>query len=175
MGFFSTLCSLAFAAVALSSATSAKTILFVGNSFTYGALSLETSPGKSLEWHWANRRSVLDRRWDRIVLQEYSTLDIDRPGDPANLVAHSGELAGMFKARNPRARIGLVATWSRPDLIYSSGKPWSGKAIAICGRLDGQWFTATMIIDGDGSARGMLGCRSFGSEKAAREALAQAH
>ncbi len=47
--------------------------------------------------------------------------------------------------------------------------------VAICGRLDGKWYAATMIIDGDGSARGMLGCRSFGSEKAAREALTQAH
>ena len=47
--------------------------------------------------------------------------------------------------------------------------------IAICGRLDGKWFAATMIVDGEGSARGMLGCRSFGSERAAREALAQAH
>jgi hypothetical protein len=46
--------------------------------------------------------------------------------------------------------------------------------VAICGRLDGNWFAATMIIDGDGSARGMLGCQSFGSERAAREALAQA-
>jgi hypothetical protein len=47
--------------------------------------------------------------------------------------------------------------------------------VAICGRLDGKWFAATMIIDGEGSARGMLGCRSFRSEKAARKALTQAH
>ncbi len=47
--------------------------------------------------------------------------------------------------------------------------------IAICGRLDGKWFAATMIIDGDGSSHGMLACRSFRSEKAARKALAQAH
>ena len=47
--------------------------------------------------------------------------------------------------------------------------------VAICGRLDGEWFAATMIVDGEGSARGMLGCRSFGSEMAARTALAQAH
>ena len=47
--------------------------------------------------------------------------------------------------------------------------------IAICGRLDGEWYAATMIVDGDGNARGMLGCRSFGSERAAREALEEAH
>lgn len=47
--------------------------------------------------------------------------------------------------------------------------------VAICGRLDRKWFVATMIIDGDGNAQGMLGCRSFRSERAARKALAAAH
>jgi hypothetical protein len=47
--------------------------------------------------------------------------------------------------------------------------------VAICGRLDGRWFMATMIVDGEGNAQGMLGCRSFGRERAARQALGQAH
>ena len=47
--------------------------------------------------------------------------------------------------------------------------------VAICGRLDREWFMATMIIDGDGGAYGMLACRAFGTERAAREALTGAH
>ena len=47
--------------------------------------------------------------------------------------------------------------------------------VAICGRLGGKWFAATMIVDGEGSAHGMLGCRSSGNEMAARKAMAQAH
>lgn len=47
--------------------------------------------------------------------------------------------------------------------------------VAICGRLDGTWFVATMIVDGDGQAHGMLGCRACASKRAAREALATAH
>ena len=47
--------------------------------------------------------------------------------------------------------------------------------VAICGRLDGRWFMAMMIVDGDGNAQGMLGCRSFGRERSARQALLQAH
>ena len=43
--------------------------------------------------------------------------------------------------------------------------------VAICGRLDGRWFAATMIVDGDGNAHGMLGCRSVHDRKAAREAM----
>ena len=43
--------------------------------------------------------------------------------------------------------------------------------VAIYGRLDGQWFAATMIVDGDGNAHGMLGCRTFRGGEAAREAM----
>jgi hypothetical protein len=47
--------------------------------------------------------------------------------------------------------------------------------VAIMGRLDGKWFAAKCIVDGDGRAHGMLGCRTFESEKAAREAFGNAH
>ena len=154
--------------LSLASPGSAKSILFVGNSFTFGALSpvmnwqagsvtdlnhdgiggvpalfkrfadesglkfevsLETSPGKTLEWHWRNRRALLDRRWDDVVLQEYSTLDPDHPGDPAQFIAASDKLARMFHALNPKVRIALTATWSRPDQTYPAGRAWSGKRI----------------------------------------------
>lgn len=44
--------------------------------------------------------------------------------------------------------------------------------VAICGRIDGRHFVATVIIDGDGNAHGMLGRRTFDSAKAARSAFA---
>ncbi len=47
--------------------------------------------------------------------------------------------------------------------------------IAICGRLDGEWFVAAMIVDGDGNAQGMLGCRRFDTRGDAKMALATAH
>ena len=147
----------------------AETILFVGNSFTFGAhspvhhmgahrvtdlngtgvggvpalfkrfteqagldydVSLETEGGRSLAWHLANRRVQIDRRWDRVVLQDYSTLNPQRPGDPAETIASVDTLARLFTARNPRVRLLLDSTWSRPDLTYRSGSPWSGQGIA---------------------------------------------
>jgi len=146
--------SLALTALLLAVPASAQSILFVGNSFTFGALSpvmewnartvtdlnhdgvggvpalfkrfadeagltldvtLETAAGQTLDWHWRTRQSALDRAWDYVVLQEYSTLDPDRPGDATKLLSASGQLATMFHARNPNVKIGLVATWSRPD------------------------------------------------------------
>jgi len=44
--------------------------------------------------------------------------------------------------------------------------------VAIWGQLDGEYFFATMIVDGDGNAHGMIGRRGFASEKAARCAFA---
>lgn len=46
--------------------------------------------------------------------------------------------------------------------------------VRILGRLDGRWFVATMIVDGDGNARGLLGNRSFHSERSAQQAYADA-
>jgi hypothetical protein len=46
--------------------------------------------------------------------------------------------------------------------------------IQILGRLDGRWFVATCIIDGDGNAHGMLGCCEFCNESAARNAFSNA-
>jgi hypothetical protein len=102
------------AALATVQPVFAKTILVVGNSFTYGELSpvrtyktntvtdlnksgvggvpalfkaftaqagldydvsLETVPGVGLDYHYAQKRAVLDRRWDEVVLQSFSTLD----------------------------------------------------------------------------------------------------
>jgi hypothetical protein len=47
--------------------------------------------------------------------------------------------------------------------------------IAILGRLDGKWFCATMLVDGEGQAHGMMGCRQFGSVGKARDAMRNAH
>ena len=160
--------SLALTSLLLAAPASAKSILFVGNSFTFGALSpvmdwgapsvtdlnhdgvggvtalfkrfadesglryqvsLETAAGRSLRWHWENRRALLDRKWDDVVLQEYSTLDPDRPGDWTRLLSASRQFATMFRGRNPKVRIGLVATWSRPDQTYPREGHWAGQPI----------------------------------------------
>ena len=162
--------ALILAALLASSATpaSAETILFVGNSFTFGSnspvlryragsvtdlngdriggvpalfklfteeagldyrVSLETAAGETLKWHWQNKRALLDKPWDHVVLQEYSTLDPERAGNPAELVEYSGRLAAMFRKRNAAARIGLVATWSRPDQTFLPSGHWYGKPI----------------------------------------------
>jgi hypothetical protein len=155
-------------AAALGAADQPRTILFVGNSFTFGAMSdvmtyrkdsvsdlngdgmggvpalfkrfadesglkynvsLETAAGQTLKWHFENKKSVIDRSWDAVVLQQYSTLDPDRPGDVTETIPAARALTELFRTRNPGVDISLVATWTRPDQTYPSGMHWSGQPV----------------------------------------------
>lgn len=155
-------------ATALGSAEPPRRILFIGNSFTFGAMSgvmtygkdsvtdlngdgmggvpalfkrfadeaglqynvsLETAAGQTLAWHLANKRAAIGRPWDAVVLQQYSTLSPDKPGDPTDTIPAARELTQLLRHRNRRVDISLVATWSRPDLTYPSGKHWSGQPV----------------------------------------------
>ncbi len=160
----------ALAALALAGANPARagTILFVGNSFTFGAcsavmryhpervsdlngdgiggvpalfktfadqagldwqVSLETSPGKDLAWHLDNKLPLIQRPWDVVVLQGYSTLDAQRPGDPTRHVAAAKALAERFHASNPKVSVRLETTWTRADQTWRKGGHWFGKPV----------------------------------------------
>ena len=155
-------------AAALTTAQPTTTILFVGNSFTFGAMSdvmtyrkdsvhdlngdgmggvpalfkrfadelglrydvsLETAAGQTLGWHLANKWQALDHRWDAVVLQQYSTLSPDHPGDVTDTIPAARGLTRLLRQHNSHVDISLVATWSRPDLTYPPGKRWSGEPI----------------------------------------------
>src|SRR5882672_4672988 len=137
----------ALAMLALPQPAFAKSILFVGNSFTYGELSpvktykansvadlnntgiggvpalfkafatqagldyevsLETVPGVGLDYHYDEKRALLDRKWDEVVLQSFSTLDQKHAGDPALLVKFTGVFSDMLHKRNPDVKIYLT-------------------------------------------------------------------
>ncbi len=160
---------LGMAARGFGSPAPARTILFVGNSFTFGDrspvrgfhpdrvtnlnndgyggvpalfktfttqagldydVSMETSPGKSLEWHYTQERAQLQGKWDVVTLQGYSTLDEKHPGDPADQIKGAHDLASMFVAANPATKVYLVSTWSRADQTYQPNGHWYGKPIA---------------------------------------------
>lgn len=46
--------------------------------------------------------------------------------------------------------------------------------VAICGCLDGKWFTAIMLVDGDANAHGMTRCRVARGRKKARDGMLHA-
>ena len=94
------------------------------------AVSLETQGGQSLAFHYDQRRQLFDRAWDVVVLQEYSTLDRDRPGDATRYIRSVGQLGTLLRVRNHAVKVELMATWSRADQVYQPGGPWFGKPVA---------------------------------------------
>lgn len=93
------------------------------------AVSLETSGGKGLDFHFKEKAAVIGRAWDRVVMHGYSTLDREKPGDPALLIQSAKQVAELLHAKNPKADIRLMATWSRADQIYPKTGHWHGKPV----------------------------------------------
>jgi hypothetical protein len=92
-------------------------------------VSLETSPGKGVDWHYQNKLGIIAKPFDKVLLQSYSTLDASRPGDPATLIKYTGLLAEAFHDSNPKVDVRLTSTWSRADQTYKPTGAWYGKPI----------------------------------------------
>jgi hypothetical protein len=144
-------------------------ILFVGNSFTFGSgsavryyradtvtdlnnegiggvpalfksftqqagldydVSLETRGGVGIDFHLENKLGVIGRRaWDIVVAHGYSTLDREKPRDPAKLIATATQLGEFLRTRNPGVQYYLMSTWSRADETYPAKGAWAGQPI----------------------------------------------
>jgi hypothetical protein len=174
------LCATAAFCLVAAPAFAATKILFVGNSFTFGAhsaamhyetdqvhdlnppdalgrtiggapalfkeftkeagldydVSLETVGGKGFDFHMAEKRNVIDKNWDVVIGQSYSTLDANKPGDPTVLISSTKQMADMFAAKNPQVKFYLLASWSRADKVYPADAPapWKGTAIQQMGK-----------------------------------------
>ena len=92
-------------------------------------VSLETQGGKSLAFHYDERRALFDKAWDIVVLQEFSTLDRAKPGDPTNYIRDVARMVALFKTRNPAVDVRLAATWTRADQTYKPEGHWYGKPV----------------------------------------------
>ncbi|HSS27447.1 MAG TPA: DUF4886 domain-containing protein [Usitatibacter sp.] len=96
---------------------------------------LETQGGAGLDFHLDSKLGVIGRRgWDVVVMHGVSTLDFDKPRDPAKLIATSKRMADFLRSRNPRVEIYLMATWSRADQTYPSDGAWAGQPIEAMAR-----------------------------------------
>jgi len=93
-------------------------------------VSMEAVPGVGLDHHFNEKRLLLDRSWDEIVLSGYSTLDRDHPGDSSMLADYAGRLARLFHCRNPDVVVHLNATWSRADQTYLANGHWYGRPVS---------------------------------------------
>lgn len=161
-------------ALASTASAQSQSILFIGNSFTFGSgsavryyrnntvtdlnnegvggvpalfksftqqagldydVALETRGGVGLDFHLENKLGVIGRRgWDKVVAHGYSTLDADKPRDPAKLIATAKQLGDFLRSKNPKVEYFLTATWSRADQTYPQRGAWYGSPIEQMGK-----------------------------------------
>jgi hypothetical protein len=93
-------------------------------------VSLETRGGTGLDFHLAEKSGVIgSRAWDTVVMHGYSTLDADKPRDPAKLITTSKDMAELLRTKSAGVAIYLMATWSRADQTYPKDGAWAGQPI----------------------------------------------
>lgn len=84
-------------------------------------VTMETVGGKTLQFHYETKRDLIDKSWDIVILQDYSTGPLlAADGGTASrdsFQAHVPRLKSLFSARNPAVKIWLYETWARPDLV----------------------------------------------------------
>jgi hypothetical protein len=96
---------------------------------------LETRGGSGLDFHLAEKRdAIAGRAWDVVVMHGYSTLDREKPRDPAKLIATSQAMAELLRSRNAKVQIYLMATWSRADQTYPETGAWAKQPIDAMAR-----------------------------------------
>jgi hypothetical protein len=106
---------------------------------------------------------------DRVMAALVSGLEIEFGRGAGEALAHrfleAEEVDFHWDARVQERWIGTYESMDDEDPELDRVK--------IFGSLDGKWFVAVMIVDGDGNAHGMMGKRTFGREREGRAAFVQ--
>lgn len=89
-----------------------------------------TRGGATLADHLRDRLPLIDQEWDVVVLQEYSTLDPQRPGNAEKTTESARSLGQVLVRANPAVEILLMATWSRADQIYLPKGHWHDRPVS---------------------------------------------
>ncbi|MBC2665725.1 hypothetical protein H7F51_09325 [Novosphingobium flavum] len=107
---------------------------------------------------------------DRVMAALVSGLEIEFGHGAGEALAHrfleAEEADFLWDARDQERWIGTYES--------SDDEEIDPDRVRILGRLDGRWFVAVMIVDGDGNAHGVMGKREFGRRQQALAAFADA-
>lgn len=107
---------------------------------------------------------------DRVMAALVSGLEIEFGHGVGEALAHrfleAEETDFLWDARDQERWIGAYE--------YTEADEIDLDRVRIFGRLDGKWFVAVMIVDGDGNPHGLMGRRDFGTRKRALAAFADA-
>jgi len=107
---------------------------------------------------------------DRVMATLVSGLEIEFGRDVGEALAHrfleAEETDFLWDARDQERWIGAYEGTNEDEIDLDR--------VRIFGRLEGRWFVAVMIVDGEGHPHGLMGRRNFASRKQALAAFSDA-
>lgn len=107
---------------------------------------------------------------DRVMAALVSGLEIEFGHGVGEALAHrfleAEETEFLWDARDMERWIGAYESTDDEEIDLDR--------VRIFGRLDGKWFVAVMIVDGDGNPHGLMGKREFGRRNQALAEFADA-
>lgn len=107
---------------------------------------------------------------DRVMAALVSGLEIEFGHGAGEALAHrfleAEEADFLWDARIQERWIGTYESADDDEIELDR--------VRIVGRLDGRWFVAVMVVDGDGNPHGLTGKREFGRRHQALAAFADA-
>ena len=107
---------------------------------------------------------------DRVMAALVSGLEIEFGPAVGEALAHrfleAEETDFLWDARDQERWIGTYESSNEAEFDLDR--------VRIFGRLDGKWFVAVMIVDGDGNPHGLIGKREFGRRRQALAVFADA-
>lgn len=91
-------------------------------------INMETSGGVTLEWHIQSKSSVINKPWDVVILQDYSTRTLTTPSggkgtNRASFYESVEKLTTSMREENESVEIILYQTWGRPDRVLAGVFP----------------------------------------------------
>jgi hypothetical protein len=107
---------------------------------------------------------------DRVMATLVAGLEIEFGRNAGEALAHrfleAEEIDFLWDARLQERWLGAYESAGDDEIELDR--------VRIFGRLDGRWFVAVMLVDGDGNPHGLMGKREFGRRHQASAAFADA-
>lgn len=89
-------------------------------------VTMEAVGGKHLSFHYETKRELIDKPWDIVVFQDYSTGPLIENGKRESYESfrtNLEKLRDLVRAQNPDVKIYVYETWGRPDRVMKGNIP----------------------------------------------------
>ena len=110
----------------------------------------ELMSGRTLEDHYQNALPVIARKWDAVVMHDFSTgpVPVARGGNPQRFAKYADLIEQTVHAENRQADVYLYETFPRADITYAAKGAYVGDSIDVMARDLREGYTREFAANG---------------------------